>query len=365
MNAKTWVPLTLAVVCALGAALVARQVMLSRPAVDAGQEARLRTVVVATGNILPGTEINPNLLTTAKVSPEMAQEDTFSDPGELAGRVAQAPIYKGQPLLGKLLAPKGSPSGLAGLVPPGMRAITIEVNEFSGVGGFLTPGCRVDLLSTVQGDRNGEMVSQTIVQNVMVTAIGQRMTVQREGGREEPPFRSVTLIATPEEAQAIELAAATGRPRLVLRNQRDHSRDVGAGVTLSDIRANNSGARTRGGIPGQGLSGLLGGLFAQPVKSDPTTGGVSPSDPFSNAIESPTTRPSDEAVAAREEPTGPNTWTIKVIRAGMPSEVSLPIPALKSPKSAPTPQPSPPKRPGGGLVGEPITETSTDAVGGK
>jgi pilus assembly protein CpaB len=177
MNAKTWVPLTLALVLGLAAALVARQMMVNKPAAQASDKL-LRTVVFANENILPGTEINPAMLTTAQVSGAMAADDTFTDVSDLADRVAQGPIYKGQPVMGKLLAPKGSPGGFGTLIPTGMRAITIEVNEFSGVAGFLTPGCRVDVLATVQGDQNGVMVSQTIVQNIMVTAIGQRLTVQ-------------------------------------------------------------------------------------------------------------------------------------------------------------------------------------------
>lgn len=325
MNAKTWVPLGLAVVLGLAAAVVARKMMLERPATVENPADLLRTVVVANDNILPGTEINPAMLVTGKVSVEMAREDTFAEPGELAGRVAQAPIYKGQPLLGKLLAPKGSPSGLAGLVPAGMRAITIEVNEFSGVGGFLTPGCRVDVLATMQGDKGGEMVSQTVVQNVMVTAIGQRMTVQREG-KDDAPFRSVTLIASPEEAQAIELAAATARPRLVLRNQRDDSRDTGPGVTLSDIRGS-----TRNKLP-----------------DDPF---ATPATPVEFV---PATQPSQPVVVRAPEPTPPSNWTIKVIRAGATSEVTLPLdPAGRGTKRVV--KPTTPQRPTVDAFGEPLT----------
>jgi pilus assembly protein CpaB len=335
MNAKTWVPLALAVVLGLAAAMVARQMLLNRPAAAEGPANVLRTVVVANDNILPGTEILPSMLITAKVSAEMAPEDTFNEPSDLAGRVAQAPIYKGQPLLGKLLAPKGSPGGFGTLIPPGMRAITIEVNEFSGVAGFLTPGSRVDVLATVQGDKGGEMLTQTVVQNVMVTAVGQRLTVQREG-REEPPFRSVTLIASPEEAQAIELAAATSRPRLVLRNQRDDSKDIGPGVTLSDIRGS---ARAK-----------------------------SPEDPFATSHVStpvefappPATQPNTIAQWIPPEPPARSDWTIKVIRGGSTSEVTVPLPAKKS-KSPSRNQPwqvnQPAKPPVVNTLGEPLSNT--------
>lgn len=336
MNARTWVPLGLALVLGLAAALVARQVLLSRQASVVENPAdQLKTVVVANDNILPGTEIDPATLVTAKVSVEMAREDTFATPGELAGRVAQAPIYKGQPLLGKLLAPKGSPSGLAGLVPAGMRAITLEVNEFSGVGGFLTPGCRVDVLATVRGEKDSEMVSQTVVQNVMVTAIGQRMTVQREG-KDEGPFRSVTLIASPEEAQAIELAAVLARPRLVLRNQRDDSKDAGPGVTLSDIRGS-----TRNKLPDDPFANVT---APTPVEPAPTP--------------TPSTQP---AVATATDPSEPAYWTIKVIRGGTPSDVVVPVPVKHRSKTRVTP--TTPVQPTADVFGEPITGAEASETG--
>jgi pilus assembly protein CpaB len=91
-----------------------------------------------------------------------------------------------------------------------MRAITIEVNEFSGVAGMIAPGCRVDVVATIQASNNEELSSHTIVQNVSVTAVGQRVTA-RPDPKDDPQqqqqaFRSVTLLCTPEEAEAIQLA---------------------------------------------------------------------------------------------------------------------------------------------------------------
>jgi pilus assembly protein CpaB len=340
MNAKTWIPLSLAVLCAIGAALVARQMMMNRPADDTAGKGMLRTIVFANDNMLAGTEITPTMITTGQVSAEMVNEDTFEKPDDLVGRVTQAPVYKGQPILATLLAAKGSPSGIGVLIPQGMRAITIEVNEFSGVGGFLTPGCRVDVLATVQGEKNGEMLTQTVVQNVMVVAIGQRMSVQRE--KDEGAFRSATIIASAEEAQAIELAAATSRPRLVLRNSRDDAKESGPGVTLSDIR----------------------GTPRSKMGDDPFAAVHTNDAPLGNPTTQPTLGSTDTQPT---EPKEPETWSIKVIRAGATSEVSVPL----SPKdsktntrpnrtrvqnTSPTVQPTRPSTPvQRSTLGEPIT----------
>src|SRR4051812_42510317 len=111
-----------------------------------------------------------------------------------------------------------------------MRAMTLQVDEFSGVAGMLVPGCHVDVIAAIQG-ANGEPVARTIVQNVKVQAVGQKLTVappaaneQKKENANEPaaePTRSVTLLVTPEQAEGLELACSTGRPRLVLRSGRD------------------------------------------------------------------------------------------------------------------------------------------------
>ncbi|MDW8260914.1 MAG: Flp pilus assembly protein CpaB [Phycisphaerales bacterium] len=306
MNVKTIAPLGLAAILGLAAALVARNMLANRPVATAGDESTLRTVVVASTNIMPGTEIDPTMLITAKVSAEMAPEGSFVDPGELHGRVPQAPIYKGQPIINAVLAPKGSVGGLQALVPPGMRAITLQVDEFSGVGGFLTPGCRVDVIATMQGEKQGDMTARTIVQNILVTAVGQRMTLAKPNGEPEPPMRSVTLIATPEEAQAIELAASTGRPRLVLRNVRDDSRDRPAAVSLSDFA---SGETARSGDPFASLGRSPIEIPLSPVQA---------TSPVS--VTSPEFEPSGDPAGATR------TWSVKIIRAGNESEVQFTLP---------------------------------------
>lgn len=344
MNAKTLAPLGIAAVLGLAAAFVARNMLAQRPAQSASAETSLRTVVVANTNILPGSEIDPSaMLITAKVSAEMAPEGTFSEAGELQGRVTQAPIYKGQPVMATLLAPKGSAGGLQALVPKGMRAITLAIDEYSGVGGFLTPGCRVDVLSTVQGEKGGEMVARTVVENVLVTAVGQRMTLTAEKGQERPSA-SVTIIATPDQAKLIELAAATGRPRLVLRNPRDEAAHGNRDVALSELR---SGANASAG------GGFLAGLFG--ANNAPRRDPFATQEPTA-AVEAavPATQPS---TLAGDAPTEPRYWTVRIIRAGNESQVQFPLDkAEEKPSTLPGPLP------GVNRQHEPITRTDDKPV---
>lgn len=326
MNVKTIAPLGIAAVLGLAAAMVARNMLANQPAQVASGESSLRTVVVANTTIGPGTQIDPSMLITAKVSQEMAPDEAFSSMTEVEGRVANGPIYKGQPIIGTLLAPKGSVGGMSGLIPAGMRAITLQIDEFTGVGGFIAPGCRVDVLATMQGEKQGDMVTRTVVQKILVTAVGQRMTLQAQNGQQEAPTRSVTLIATPEEAQAIELAASTGRPRLVLRNLNDDSNTTPAVTSLMDFKG------------GDKSSAPVGDPFAlqtpPPVETVPVSTPVQP--------------PVDDGF--KPEPN--TTWTVKVIRGGTESEVNFSLP--NKPTGKPTPQPR---------KHEPITQTEDKALG--
>ena len=141
-------------------------------------------------------------------------------------------------MLNGFLAPTGAGSGLQALVPEGMRAITVEVNEFSGVAGMLIPGCRVDVLATIQDDNGDNTLARTIVEDVKVTAVGRAIGAREEGAE---MFRSVTLVVTPKDAEAVELAATTGRPRLVLRSPMDvETGNGGNGITVAELRGKSN-----------------------------------------------------------------------------------------------------------------------------
>jgi pilus assembly protein CpaB len=241
MNWKTWVPLILAIVLGVAAAKVARdQIMKSKLA--SGPAGKFTKVVVAKVDIIPGKELKPEDINLAQVADDAAPATAFKAVEDLLGppaRVTEMTITKGQPIVEAMLTPTGSGSGLQALVPPGMRAITMEVNEFSGLAGLIAPGVHVDVIATISEGSGGSQLAKTIVQNIVVKAVGQRTTVNSN----EPPnpnemFRSVTVLAKPEEAEAIELAAATGRPRLVLRGGRDNEIVASAGITLGELRGN-------------------------------------------------------------------------------------------------------------------------------
>ncbi len=294
MNLKTWVPLALAIVLGLVAMKIAKDVVANR-GISGPPQRSLSDVVVVRHNLPAGAALKADDLAIGQMSNDIPAESIFRNPAELEGRVIKHALFKGQPVLEAMLSPKGTGSGLQALVPKGMRAVTVEINEFSGVAGFLVPGCRVDIVSTIQGDA-GETLSRTIVQNVEVTAIGRR-NPDKDGQPEQ--VKSVTLLVKPKEGEAIELAASTGRPRLVLRGSGDDSDATSVGITVAELRGR-----------------------AQQKKNDPW--GI-PVELFTPRPMTPSTQPAGVTPVV-EMMTPPPHRSIKIIKAGKESEIMLELP---------------------------------------
>jgi pilus assembly protein CpaB len=222
MNMKAVIPLGLAVVLGLVAAMLVRSAI-ARRSQPVAAASNLVTVVTAKDDVQPGKALTILDVSTVKLPAEAAPGHVFSDPNQLVGRVVTTPLVKGQTILDTLLADTGTGDGLQALIPPGMRAVTTEVNEFSGVGGMLQPGCRVDLISVLRDDKSHTSMARTILENIKVTAIGRSTAPAKpvDGQPLPPPANSITLLCTPKQAQTLELASQSSRPWLVLRSPRD------------------------------------------------------------------------------------------------------------------------------------------------
>jgi pilus assembly protein CpaB len=298
MNVKTWIPLGLALVLGLVAAMFARN-MMSANRGQQTQAGKFTQVVTVKGGVAPGHEMTAADLTTGQIMAESAPEGTFTNVADVVGRVTTLQLVKGQPVIESLLAPKGAGSGLQALVPEGMRAITVEVNEFSGVAGMLQPGCHVDVLATIQDSQDSDKIARTIVENVRVTAVGPKLSGGATEDKDAQLFKSVTLLAEPKDAEAIELAASCGRPRLVLRGGNDDGSSMTGGVSLAELRGQ---ARSGGKDP-----------FVQQIQYIPVPPPVSP-----------TTQP-DKGEEKPQRSEGPKLKyrNVQVIRNGVESTVSF------------------------------------------
>ena len=126
-----------------------------------------------------------------------------------------------EPVVAGRLAERGSGFGLAPMIPAGMRAVAVKVNEVVGVAGFVLPGMRVDVLVTVRPPGDAGARTSTILQNVPVVSAGQQIQADGSGRAVNVPV--VTLLVTPEQAETLTLAGGEGRIQLVLRNSSDQA----------------------------------------------------------------------------------------------------------------------------------------------
>jgi pilus assembly protein CpaB len=187
------------------------------------EQARLQTVgiVVAVVDIPLGSTINPNQVAVSPWPKESYPKDAIADPKVVVGRVALRDFFRGEPVVESKLVPLGKSTGLLSLkVPTGMRAFSIKVNEAVGVGGFIVPDSRVDVVvTTTPSAGSQEKVSKIVLEDIRVLAAGQ-VIEQKEN--KPVTVNTVTLALLPEEAEKLALAGNDGIIQLVMRNFADN-----------------------------------------------------------------------------------------------------------------------------------------------
>jgi pilus assembly protein CpaB len=134
------------------------------------------------------------------------------------------------------LAPKGSGLGLAPTIPVGMRAVTVRVNDVAGVAGFVLPGMKVDVLVTGHPPNSDGTITNTVLQNMLVLAAAQTIQADARGQAIQAP--TVTILATPDQAETLTLANSEGRVQLVLRNSSDQTIESTPGRYAAELYGN-------------------------------------------------------------------------------------------------------------------------------
>jgi pilus assembly protein CpaB len=278
MKVKTWIPLVLAVVLGLAALKFTRDAM-SRGGSGKADDSKFVATVTAAHDIAPGQQLTAADLTTAKVEAAAIPTGSFKSPADAIDRVTNTGLVKGQTVLESLLAPKGTAAGVQALIPAGMRAMTLHVDEWTGLGGLLMPGCRVDIIAVVRSADQKDQTSRTIVQNVEVRAIGRLITgttpavdPNLPAGAPTPAPTSVTLLVTPEQAEAIQLASVGGKPWLALRNTNDVKSFHSEGTSVADLRGDTFHTET---FPTNVTVETSIKPSPDPFADKPSTGGVS------------------------------------------------------------------------------------------
>ncbi len=203
------------------------------------ESSRLQTVgiVVALVDIPLGSTINPNQVGISPWSKDAYPRDALANEKAAVGRMALRDFVRGEPIVeSKLVPAAGAGSGILSLkVPPKMRAFSVKVNEVVGVGGFIIPGSRVDVVVTTSaGQRQAEQISKIVLENILVLAAGQ-VIEQKEN--KPVTVNTVTLAVTPEDSEKLALASNDGKIQLVLRNFADNDNVVTTGSDKARLLA--------------------------------------------------------------------------------------------------------------------------------
>ena len=190
----------------------------NRPVV---QELELAKVVVATRELKFGEVVDNDALKLVDWPKDAYPDGAFASIKDVVlegNRRIVSGIQPGEPVLAIKLTGENGRAGLAGIIAEGMRAVTIPVNTVNGVGGFVQPGDRVDLVLTEEDDDSGETSAKIMMENVKVLSVDQEAGSRSETAR---VAKSVTLETDTKGAKRIALALNKGRISLLLRSAGD------------------------------------------------------------------------------------------------------------------------------------------------
>jgi len=191
-------------------------------------------VVIAKTEIPRGAKIGPEHVVVERYPKRLLPEGAMVRKDEVIGRVAFMDVPAKTLILDKQLAGLGSLPGLPGITAPGMRSVSVRVDEASGVAGFIAPETYVDVIAIMQPQLDGaKQVSKVILQKVKVLAGGQKTETKSDG--KAALVNTVTLEVTPSQAEKLKLAESEGRLQLSIRNTIDQIIEKTPGATRRDV----------------------------------------------------------------------------------------------------------------------------------
>jgi pilus assembly protein CpaB len=196
-----------------------------------------QTVVVAKQALRFGTELNASMLQEVPWPSNAVPSGAYAKVQDIVSggrRVVLSAIEANEPVLALKITGPGQRATLSALVKPGMKAVTIRVNDVEGVGGFVLPGDHVDVVLTRQVEK-GNATTQVVLQNTRVLAVDQTAD---ERAAKATVAKSVTLEVDTIDAQKLWLASSVGSLSLLLRKAGETAEVRTRKVTLNDLGTN-------------------------------------------------------------------------------------------------------------------------------
>ena len=233
-NKRTALVVGIAVVLAAVASLGMYRIVSRMPAKTA--EVKTIDVVVAQHPLKLGTRITADHVKVVQWPANAPVANSFSKVEDVLNRGLISEVDENEPLTNGKLAALEAGAGLPPSIPPGMRALSVKVNEVIGVAGFVVPGTRVDVMVTLPGKtRDEDSTTRVVVSNVQVLTAGTRY--DQENAKDGAPIPStvVTLLVAPADGEKIALAGSAGQIMLTLRNPLDQDPTATSGVRTNAL----------------------------------------------------------------------------------------------------------------------------------
>lgn len=184
-------------------------------------------VVVAKVDIPVKTIITADMVQEITIPLEYIQPGAMTTMASVVGVMSREPVTAGEQITPRLLVTAGKTTGFASLIPSDKRALTISVNEVTGVAGFIKPGDYVDMIMTFDRQDVGSHTSQVMLQNLQVLAInreietgslpGEAPAKDKDAKENGAKSLTVTLAVADDQAAEVTLAEEKGKIRLALR----------------------------------------------------------------------------------------------------------------------------------------------------
>lgn len=185
-------------------------------------------VVVAADDIQIGAKLKANDVKVIALPQSAIPPGAFSGTARVLDRGVILPISKGEFILQNKLAALDAGAGLPSMIPQGMRAVSVRVNDVVSVAGFVQPGTHVDVLATGNQGGGNDRQTTTVLENVLVLAVGKSLDRNAAADAQSAPV--ITLAVSPDDAQKLALVSQEGRIQLSLRNPLD-TKKGGIGAT--------------------------------------------------------------------------------------------------------------------------------------
>jgi pilus assembly protein CpaB len=186
-------------------------------------------VVVAAADLPMGAALRREDLRVIAWPADAVPAGAFKDPQEIVQRGLIQAVATNEAILPAKLAPTEAGAGLPPVIPEGMRAVSVRVNDVIGVAGYVLPGTRVDVVATLNPTQNQQdMTSKVVLTNVLVLTAGTR--IEQDADAKPISVSVVTLLVDPSEAERLTLASTEGKIQLALRNPLDKTAPTTPGI---------------------------------------------------------------------------------------------------------------------------------------